>query len=46
MFETLFKYPSLEMKAKALAMYQVIDQQQPKTRWRDDPDLMTFLRSL
>jgi site-specific recombinase XerD len=35
----------LEMKAKALAMCQVSDQQ-PKKRWRDDPGVMTFLRSL
>jgi len=36
----------LEMKAKALAMCQVADQKQPQKRWRDDPTLMAFLRSL
>ena len=36
----------LEMKAKALAMCQVTDQQERKKRWRDDPALMAFLRSL
>jgi site-specific recombinase XerD len=35
----------LEMKAKALAMCQVTDQKS-KRRWRDDPSLMSFLRSL
>ena len=36
----------LEMKAKALAMCQVTDQDKSKKRWRDDPALMAFLRSL
>jgi site-specific recombinase XerD len=36
----------LEMKAKALAMCQVTDPEKPKKRWRDDPALMAFLRSL
>jgi site-specific recombinase XerD len=36
----------LEMKAKALAMCQITDQQKPKQRWRDDPALMAFLRLL
>ncbi len=36
----------LEMKAKALAMCQITDSEKPKKRWRDDPALMTFLRSL
>lgn len=36
----------LEMKAKALAMCQVTDAEKPKKRWRDDPSLMAFLRSL
>jgi site-specific recombinase XerD len=35
----------LEMKAKALAKCEV-DASQPKRHWRDDPALMTFLRSL
>ena len=35
----------LEMKAKALAMCTVTDQE-PKKRWREDPALMTFLHSL
>ncbi len=36
----------LEMKAKALAMCQLTDSEKPKKRWRDDPALMAFLRSL
>jgi integrase/recombinase XerD len=36
----------LEMKAKALAMCQVTDQQKRKKHWRDDPALMAFLRFL
>lgn len=36
----------LEMKARALAMCQVTDPEQLKKRWRADPALMAFLRSL
>jgi site-specific recombinase XerC len=36
----------LEMKAKALAKCEVTDASQPKRPWRDDPALMTFLRTL
>jgi len=36
----------LEMKAKALAKYEVTDANKPKRHWRDDPALMTFLRAL
>jgi len=36
----------LEMKAKALAKCEVTDASQPTRHWRDDPALMTFLRSL
>jgi len=36
----------LEMKAKALAMCQITGPEKSKTHWRDDPSLMTFLRSL
>lgn len=36
----------LEMKAKALAKCEVADQIGSKKRWREDHDLMAFLRSL
>jgi len=36
----------LEMKAKALARCEVSEANTPKRRWRDDPALMTFLRTL
>ena len=36
----------LEMKAKALAKCQVAEPTKGLRRWRDDPELMTFLRSL
>jgi site-specific recombinase XerC len=36
----------LEMKAKALAKCEVTDASRPKRPWRDDPALMSFLRSL
>jgi integrase/recombinase XerD len=36
----------LEMKAKALAKCKVTDASVPQRRWRDDPALMTFLRTL
>ena len=36
----------LEMKAKALAKCEVVEDDKPARRWRDDPALMTFLRAL
>jgi len=36
----------LETKAKALAKCEVGDTPKPKPRWREDPGLMAFLRSL
>jgi integrase/recombinase XerD len=36
----------LEMKAKALAKCEVTDANQSPRHWRDDPALMTFLRTL
>ena len=36
----------LEMKAKALARCEVTDTNKSKRHWRDDPALMTFLRTL
>ena len=36
----------LEMKAKALAKCELTPDNKPKKRWRDQPDLMEFLRSL
>jgi integrase/recombinase XerD len=36
----------LEMKAKALAMCEVAKEPTAKKRWREDPELLTFLRSL
>jgi site-specific recombinase XerD len=36
----------LETKAKALAKCEVGDAPTPKARWREDPGLMAFLRSL
>lgn len=36
----------LEMKGKALAKCEVTDAHNTKRRWRDDPALMTFLRTL
>ena len=36
----------LEMKAKALAKCEVTGANPTKRRWRDDPKLMAFLRSL
>jgi site-specific recombinase XerD len=36
----------LEMKAKALAKCELTPDRKPKKRWRDQPDLMEFLRSL
>ena len=36
----------LETKAKALAKCEVSEASKPKTRWREDPGLLAFLRSL
>ena len=36
----------LEMKARALASCEVTNTDRPKRHWRDDPALMTFLRTL
>jgi len=36
----------LEMKAKALAKCEITSANNPKRHWRDDPALMTFLRTL
>jgi site-specific recombinase XerD len=36
----------LEMKAKALARCELSDDNNPKRHWRNDPALMTFLRTL
>jgi integrase/recombinase XerD len=36
----------LEMKAKALARCEVAEASEPQRHWREDPALMTFLRSL
>ena len=36
----------LETKAKALAKCEVGDPSKPQRRWREDPGLMAFLRSL
>jgi len=34
------------MKAKALAKCEITSANNPKRHWRDDPALMTFLRTL
>jgi hypothetical protein len=34
------------MKAKALAMCEVAGEPKTNIRWREDPQLMNFLRSL
>jgi hypothetical protein len=36
----------LETKSKALAKYEVGEAPKPKSRWRENPELMAFLRSL
>jgi site-specific recombinase XerD len=36
----------LEMKAKALAKCELLSASKPKKRWREQPDLMDFLRRL
>ena len=42
----IYAETDLEMKAKALAACEVTDANKPKRHWRDDPALMTFLRTL
>jgi integrase/recombinase XerD len=42
----IYAETDLEMKAKALAMCEVTAVPKTKKRWREDPQLMTFLRSL
>lgn len=42
----IYAETDLEMKAKALAMCEVACEPQTKKTWRQDPQLMTFLRSL
>lgn len=42
----IYAETDLEMKAKALAMCEVAGEPKTNTRWREDPQLMTFLRSL
>jgi site-specific recombinase XerD len=42
----IYAETDLEMKAKALAMCAIVAQPEVKKRWREDPELMTFLRSL
>lgn len=42
----IYAETDLEMKAKALAMCEVSSEPKIKKPWREDPQLMTFLRSL
>ena len=42
----IYAETDLEMKAKALATCEVIGEAKNNKRWREDPRLMTFLRSL
>jgi site-specific recombinase XerD len=42
----IYAETDLETKARALATCEVTDANQSKRHWRDDPALMTFLRSL
>lgn len=42
----IYAETDLEMKAKALAMCEIVGEPKAKKRWREDPALMTFLRSL
>ena len=42
----IYAETDLEMKAKALAMCEVASEPKNSKRWREDPQLMTFLRSL
>ena len=42
----IYAETDLEMKARALAMCEIVGEPKAKKRWREDPALMTFLRSL
>ena len=42
----IYAETDLEMKAKALATCEVAGEPKAKKHWREDPQLMTFLRSL
>jgi integrase/recombinase XerD len=42
----IYAETDLEMKAKALATCEVASEPQTNKRWREDPQLMNFLRSL
>ena len=42
----IYAETDLEMKAKALAMCEVAGGPETNKSWRDDPQLMNFLRSL
>jgi hypothetical protein len=42
----IYAETDLEMKAKALAMCEVASEPKNNKRWREDPQLMTLLRSL
>ena len=42
----IYAETDLEMKAKALAMCEVAGDLKTNTPWREDPQLMNFLRSL
>jgi integrase/recombinase XerD len=42
----IYAETDLEMKAKALAMCEFASEPKNSKRWREDPQLMTFLRSL
>jgi integrase/recombinase XerD len=46
LFVPLLEFNHLEMKAKALATCEVSGGAKTEKRWRQDPQLMTFLRSL
>ena len=43
---TIYAETDLEMKASALATCEVAGEPKTKKRWPEDPELMTFLRSL
>jgi integrase/recombinase XerD len=42
----IYAETDLEMKAKALATCEVASEPKTNKRWREDPQLMNFLRSL
>ena len=42
----IYAETDLETKARALATCEVTDANKSKRHWRDDPALMTFLRTL